>query len=422
MPPLPQHADEASFLWLLRSKAVWLPHYRLKDLGKLDGRVEAHVDALRIGADDAWELCKENLEAFPEPGEAFAAASVAFESGKQDRIDHVFTHARDNSLLRPAIVSALAWDAQRLFTPRAASLAQSTDPLLQHLALATHALLRTDPGPLLAAALKSPDAPLRARALKAVGELRRADMLFEAQSALADKDPACAFHAAYSCTLLKHAAAIPLLRRLAESSPDPLPASSFPVRAAILAARAMPLAESGAWHRELTAKKLLRPAIHVAGASGDAAHIPWLLEQLTNPLASRLAGESISLITGVDLAYEDLDLTVYPEDPQGPTEDAEDDNTLPDPDSYLPWPDPAKLQAWWKANASKFPAGKRLLCVKPIDPAQAASVLVTGFQRQRRAAAIELALHNPKDPLANTAARADRLPRSRNQAHELARP
>lgn len=41
-----QHAEEAAFLWLLRSNAIRQPHYALKDLVKLDERVEAHLDAV----------------------------------------------------------------------------------------------------------------------------------------------------------------------------------------------------------------------------------------------------------------------------------------------------------------------------------------------------------------------------------------
>jgi len=45
-----QHAEEAAFLWLLRSNATGAAHYSLKDLAKLDGRVEAHLDGLRVAA------------------------------------------------------------------------------------------------------------------------------------------------------------------------------------------------------------------------------------------------------------------------------------------------------------------------------------------------------------------------------------
>lgn len=50
-----QHVEEAAFLWLLRSSAIRQPHYALKDLAKLDERVEAHLDGLRVaGASDTW--------------------------------------------------------------------------------------------------------------------------------------------------------------------------------------------------------------------------------------------------------------------------------------------------------------------------------------------------------------------------------
>ena len=51
-----QHAEEAAFLWIMRNEAVRAPHYTLKDLAKLDERVEAHLDGLRVadnsGCDD----------------------------------------------------------------------------------------------------------------------------------------------------------------------------------------------------------------------------------------------------------------------------------------------------------------------------------------------------------------------------------
>ena len=56
-----QHAEEASFLWLLRNEAVHQPHYDLNDLAELDDRVKAHIDGLRIAGDKGWEICKENL-------------------------------------------------------------------------------------------------------------------------------------------------------------------------------------------------------------------------------------------------------------------------------------------------------------------------------------------------------------------------
>ena len=53
-----QHAEEAAFLWLLRSNAVSAPHYDLDDLSGLDERVEAHIDGLRIAGDMLGRFAK----------------------------------------------------------------------------------------------------------------------------------------------------------------------------------------------------------------------------------------------------------------------------------------------------------------------------------------------------------------------------
>lgn len=52
-----QHVEEAAFLWLLCSNSVCQPHYALNDLAKIDDRVEAHLDGLRVAGEPGWELC-----------------------------------------------------------------------------------------------------------------------------------------------------------------------------------------------------------------------------------------------------------------------------------------------------------------------------------------------------------------------------
>jgi hypothetical protein len=76
-----QHVEEAAFLWSQRSRAVHAPHYNLKDLIRLDERVETHLDGLRVAEDAGWELCK--ATAGEGPGSVFTAAVVALESEKE---------------------------------------------------------------------------------------------------------------------------------------------------------------------------------------------------------------------------------------------------------------------------------------------------------------------------------------------------
>src|SRR5918996_2266870 len=84
-----QHAEEAAFLWLLRDAAVDAPHYDLKDLARLDERVEAHIDGLRVAGEPGWEITLAQLEQHREAGEVFAAGVLALESQDQAKIDQV---------------------------------------------------------------------------------------------------------------------------------------------------------------------------------------------------------------------------------------------------------------------------------------------------------------------------------------------
>lgn len=83
-----QHAEDAAFHWLLRDSAVHAPHYSLKDLSKLDNRVEAHIDGLRIAGEEGWEIANEIL-AMEDAGEIFTLAVLTFESGNETRIHNV---------------------------------------------------------------------------------------------------------------------------------------------------------------------------------------------------------------------------------------------------------------------------------------------------------------------------------------------
>jgi uncharacterized protein (TIGR02270 family) len=110
---------------------------------------------------------------------------------------------------------------------------------------------------------------------------------------------------------------------------------------------------------------------------------------------ARLAGESFSFITGLDLAYLDLERKPPEGGEFGPNDDPEDDNVVMDEDDSLPWPDPAKIQGWWEANKSHFANGARYFMGKPITREHCIHTLKEGYQRQRIAAALYLCLLEP---------------------------
>lgn len=88
------------------------------------------------------------------------------------------------------------------------------------------------------------------------------------------------------------------LRQSVETSPD----------VASVALRAMALdGARGELERLAAARTDLRRLVRRVGIVGDPFYCGWLLKQMSMKLA-RVAGESFSLITGVDLALRDLDV------------------------------------------------------------------------------------------------------------------
>jgi uncharacterized protein (TIGR02270 family) len=142
-----------------------------------------------------------------------------------------------------------------------------------------------------------------------------------------------------------------------------------------------------------------RYKIQGAGIAGDPSSVPWLIEQMEEPILARVAGESFTFITGVDIAYQNLK-TIRPEGfESGPTEDPHDDNVEMDPDDDLPWPDYQKVQAWWDTNKRSFQDSKRYFMGEPLSERHCKKILRDGYQRQRIAAALYLSLMQPGTPL-----------------------
>jgi uncharacterized protein (TIGR02270 family) len=142
-----------------------------------------------------------------------------------------------------------------------------------------------------------------------------------------------------------------------------------------------------------------RRLLRGAGFVGDPAYVPWLVSQMTDESVGRLAGESFSMITGVDLAWLDLERKPPEGLESGPNDDPDDPNVDMDPDEGLPWPDQERVQAWWDQNGQRFTTGVRHFMGATVSRKHCIDVLKDGYQRQRIAAAYHLCLLNPGTPL-----------------------
>jgi uncharacterized protein (TIGR02270 family) len=379
-----QHAFEAGLLWPLRDGAARDPVHDLASLAELDLRLEAHLDGLRLAGDAGWGFCEAALED-GEAGEAFTAAVLAVERGDLRGLARVLDVAGDTPELARGIVSALGWTPLEvvehilpgLLDPRC-------PPPLQQLGIAGCAAHRQDPGAPLANATVSSDPRLRARALRAAGELGRADLLPELRRELGAPEAPVRFAAAWSAALLGERLAAQTLWELAAGD------GAHAERACDLAVR---VTDPGSAQASLRALASPRAALSGAAALGDPALVPWILERMADPASARAAGAALAMITGVDLARAKL-AGKAPEGFQaGPTDDPADANVAMDPDDGLAWPEPSAVRAFWSREGGRFKRGVRHLLGRPITPAWLEEVLRGGSQLARAAAAIELSLH-----------------------------
>ena len=397
------HAEEAAFLWTQRSHATEAPHYSLLDLARLDERVEAHVDGLRLGGEVAADCCRENLANGAGPGEVFALAVLAFSLDQRELMLEALQVGCRSARLRRGLESALGWlnyDAVSTWIRR---LHEAKLPIHRAVGLAAAALHRRDPGQALRAAIDDQDADLRSRALRAVGELGRTDLLGAVLDHAQEEHEECRFWAAWSAVLLGHQGGVTMLASFVER-PGP-----FTDRALALLLRAFPLEESRRWISLLAQDPTrLRSAIVATGVLGDPLSVPWLIRRMEVPEHARLAGEAVTLITGADLERLRLDADVsLPDDA-----DVEAGGMrASEYDENLPLPSAARVSEWWEQNQGAFSSGVRYLAGKPIDKISLREVLARGRQRARAAAAIELAVREPQQGLFNVRDRALRQER-----------
>ena len=401
-----QHAEDAAVLRATRATLVRSPHVELHRLARHDERLYAHLDGLQVAGDEGHRIAQTALES-PGVGEIFVVAATAIERQDRAQVDRLLALVGVVPDAERALASACGWVSPASLRGLIAELLASSDATQRWLGIAACALHRVDPGAVLALAIEHPSDLLRARALQAAGELGRVDLLEACLSRMDEGDAACRYRAAASALLL--GGGMRAARALQTLAQEPGPFSRQALQLLLLHAD---LAQARALVRELIARQAPpRLVIEATGWAGDVQAVPWLIQQMADPLHARVAGEAFTLLTGADLARLDLEGPAPEMVEGGPTEDADDDNIDLDPDESLPWPAVARVQAWWEAHRSRLPAGTRCFMGGAADEAHCQGVLREGAQRQRAIAALLLRLMRPESVLFNVAAPAPRQQR-----------
>lgn len=401
---LERAAIDAAFLWWLRSINIDQPHTTPEVLAELEDRLDAQLDALMTSLDLGWEICEAALQT-AQSGEVFTAAVVAMRSHDTGKIQIAVETGLTNPETLKALISAFGWLPAAIAQPWIERLLKGKDMNHKYLGVAACSVRRENPGEFLNDILKRDDCrahgALYTRALRLVGELRRQDLMPALHANLTANDPALVFWATWSSILLgQHQLAKNLLPFILKPGP-------FQSRALQIAFRVLPVGEA----RELISSLAKDPAnaravIIATGVLGDPHAVNWLISKMTEPKFARLAGEAFAFITGIDFEKHDLKAARPADQTPIPNDNPQDTDVGLDPDEHLSWPHAEKIAALWRNHGQHFLVGRRYFLGKPISPEWLKQVLAQGFQRQRHAAALELALVDSQSRLVNTRARA----------------
>ncbi|WP_444993948.1 TIGR02270 family protein [Aliikangiella sp. IMCC44359] len=398
-----QYAADASFLWELRAVSLKQPHYKLFDILEIEQRIEANLDGLMSSVEQAWDICLEGLE-FEQAGEVFTASVVAFKSADIDKIKIAVTTGLKNDDSVKGLISALAWLPEKITNDWVQKFLASKNLDHKFLAIAVLGARRMDPGDVINGILQREDClahnRLFARTLRLIGELKLKDCQWALNQAFEHDDPQVKFWANWSAILLGNRSAVNRLQAYIE---EESPLKDLAIQTIF---RVLPIPQGRQWISQLAANpEQARTVIQATGVLGDPHAVPWLIEKMKLEESARLAGEAFTQITGIDLEQEQLSIETPDNIAVIPNNAPEDDSIEMDADENLAYPDVKKVAQIWQKRAVNYEAGKRyVLGVTPgrdvLKP-----IVVNGYQRQRLAAALEIAVLEADVPFVNVKAR-----------------
>lgn len=397
-----EHAEDAAFLWTRRAGAVRSSKYKLRDLARLDERIEAHLQGLVAAGEDGWAAAEKQL-ADGEAGEVFVAICLACLVGRPKWLELALEGGRSEPRWPRAVASAMGWVSWTSAARPARMLVEGGGEQERLAGLGAYRVHRQDPGHMLLKLLDDPAPRVRAMSARLVGELGLAANIGALRVLLSDSTTGVRLAAAWSLARLGAAPqnAAALLLTWGQDA----------CKAAVdMAARCMSREEVLFLVRELRTRAKPWLSFVAAAAAGWPDLVEDLIVSMTDDRLARAAGAAFCQITGADLEY--LDLTREP----SAEEEEEGDRSGNPADDFaaflppvpldlrddLPLPDPQLVSKWWRKCRGSWNTRERYLAGRPIERTGLREALQDGTQPQRRAAALELGMKNPTADLYST--------------------
>lgn len=401
-----RHAEEVATRWW-RREAAYIERRRtlFDNLADFDETIDAHLDGLLESGSGAMAVLEQTLadDAPDLAADLFAAYALAWLLEDEKLVRHILLKTDASPGKAWALEGVLAWSDVPLSTRILQAHLHAPDVRLRAAALAQCHAHGFDGADLLGALLAQAVPALLPRLLRTVGECARHDLLpvLEFWCHRAEPDSPAQFWASWSAIMLGQRSVAML-----DCLKSHVAAGGACQRLALrLLCLVLPAAELGNYLQQLAQTRiddlLLLEAI---GWSGNVWYVPWLIGEMRKPARSRMAGEALRLITGLDLDASDAVLA----EPAS-ADDAGDDGDDPAAgaaDAVYPLPDSAKVAAWWQANQSAFDGSVRLLLGQPLSMTWLDILLNKAEQSHRELAAVWRVVLRPGSMLLPTAAHA----------------
>lgn len=347
---LEEHLEEFAFLWELRREGLLSPERTRGDLGRLEARIEAHVDGLLLARGELLELVEPGLGS-DDPPVAFASAFALLRSGREGATAVMEAFRVSSGGGREGLAEALAHGDVRDVKDDLVSSLSSPDPAVAVAAATALALQRAPglPDRVDERLLSDADPAVRSAAWRLTTFLRETPRAEAVRKGLDDADPAVAREAAVASAWFGLPAALEACRSRARSGEGDGP-EWLRLLAVLGDASDLAFVLSAAGDRGPAGAGAAGP--RALGALGHPRGVDALLGMMGDePVRASAAGAAFLKVTGFDAAG-DAKAAVG----EQPTPEDETDEDLPD---EVALPDADAARSFWSGARGTFAGGAR---------------------------------------------------------------
>lgn len=343
---LDEHLEELAFLWELRREGLLSAERTPEDLGRLEARIEAHVDGLLLARGDLLELVEAGLGS-GDPSVAFASAFPLLRSGGEGARAVMGAFLVSTGGAREGLGEALAHGDLRHVREELTACLSSVDPGLAVAAATALALQRAPglPDRVDDRFLADVDPAVRAAAWRLAPFLREAPRAEAVKTGLGDADPGVAREAILAAAWFSLPQALEACRSRARSEGDG--SAEWLRLLAILGD------ESDLSFLLSTAPGRGAAGPRVLGALGHPRGVEVLLGMMgDDPARASAAGAAFLKVTGHDPAGE---ARAALRGTEGAGDDVVEEELLDE----VTLPDAEAARAYWSGARGAFAGGTR---------------------------------------------------------------